>query len=48
MSTCTAELMLEPVGKLSVYDIDVEVCQTAYQSEYSPWSDSTGVWGEIK
>jgi hypothetical protein len=48
MSACTAELMLEPVGKLGGYDIDVEVCQTAYQSEYSLWSDSIGVWGGIK
>lgn len=40
--------LLESVGRLDSYDIDVEICQSVYQSEYSPWNDSIGVWGEIK
>ncbi len=33
--------------KFLEYDIDLEVCRSVYQREYSPRSDSEGVWGEL-
>lgn len=39
--------MFREVKYLKDYDIDIEVCQPIYQSEYSPWNEEINVWGEL-
>lgn len=29
------------------YDVDIEVCQSVYQSEYSAWTGKIDTWGEL-
>lgn len=39
--------ILRSVKRFHDYDIDIEVCQSVYQSEYSPWNERINVWGEL-
>jgi len=38
----------DSLGLLREYDIDIEICRSCFQSEYSPWSDRIDVWGELQ
>lgn len=40
--------ILKAVERFLDYDIDIEVCQSIYQSEYSAWNEEINVWGELK
>lgn len=40
--------ILASLEKFLDYDIDVEVCKSVYQSEYSAWNDQIDEWGELR
>jgi hypothetical protein len=40
--------MSRSVERFHNYDIDIEICQSVYQSEYSAWNEKVNVWGELR
>lgn len=40
--------ILNEVERFLDYDLDIEICQSIYQSEYSAWNEQINVWGQLK
>lgn len=40
--------LVHSLDKFIEYDIDIEVCRSVFQSEYSAWNQKINVWGELK
>ena len=40
--------LLASMHKFLDYNIDVEICKSIYQSEFSAWTGKVGEWGELQ